>query len=303
MKLYIELFFLGLPIAGLFALLATGVVMIYRASRILTLAQGAVAMFTAYVMYQLNNDPSVSGGRGWNLPLPIAMMGALIFAAGLGYAIERFLLRPLRDRPVLVSVIMTVGVLAFLTGLAGIIWSYDTQRAPDITPRGQVTLAGVTIGVNQIFIMAATAVMLLAIVYLFKRTTLGIAMRAVADDRRAALLMGVPADRVSSVTWIVGSLLAGMAGILVSPIVQLHPLSMTLLSIPAYAAALFGGLSNLPRMVIGALVVGVLYSVVPDLPYIQTAGFPGVRELAIFGAVIVFMFVTGKSTQLQEEEI
>jgi branched-subunit amino acid ABC-type transport system permease component len=148
-----------------------------------------------------------------------------------------------------------------------------------------------------------TVVIMLVVVYLFKYTTLGIAMRAVADDRRAALLMGIPADRVSSLTWIIGSVLAGLAGILLSPLVELNPIILAFISIPAYAAALFGWLTNLPRMVIGALVVGTLYSEVPSLPVIKDSGFPGVRELSIFGLVLVFMFVTGKSVQLQEEEI
>ena len=307
MKLYLELFILGLPIAGLFALLATGVIMIYRASRILTLAQGGVAMFTAYVLYQLNHQPAPNTEeKGFGLPLFIALPLALVFAALLGYIIERFLLRPLRDRPVLVSVIMTVGVLALLTGSAGIIWGYDKQAAPEITPRitesGVVTFAGITIPVSQLFILGATAAIMFAILYLFKYTTLGIAMRAVADDRKAALLMGIPADRVASLTWILGSLLAGMAGILLSPIVALHPLILTLLSIPAYAAALFGGLTNLGRMLLGAGLVGVIYSMMPDIPRVGHL-MPGMRELAIFGFVIVFMFITGKSTQLQEEEI
>jgi branched-chain amino acid transport system permease protein len=303
MKLYVELFILGLPIAGVFALLATGVVMVYRASKILTLAQGGVAMIVAYGLYQLNNNPAEHGGKGWGVPIVIALPAALVFAGMLGYLIERFLLRPLRDRPVLVSVIMTVGVLALFTAVAGHVWGYDRQQAPSITPKGSVTVAGISVGWGQLFILAMTVVIMAMVVYLFKYTTLGIAMRAVADDRRAALLMGIPADRVSALTWIIGSILAGLAGILLSPIVELNPLILTLISIPAYAAALFGGLTNLPRMVIGALAVGILYAEVPSLPVIKDSGFPGVRELSIFGLVIVFMFVTGKSVQLQEEEI
>lgn len=303
MKFYLELIILGLPTAGAFALIATGVVMVYRASRILTLAQGAVMMFTAYVLYQLNNKPEVFGGRGWGLPLPLALPLAILFAALLGFAIERLLLRPLRDRPILVSVIMTVGVLALLTAVAGIIWSYDRQEAPKITPSGAVRIAGITLGIDRLFVLAVTIVIMFAVLYLFKYTTLGIAMRAVADDRRAALLMGIPADRVSSLTWIIGSVLAGLAGILLSPLVQLHPLLLTLISIPAYAAALFGNLTNLGRMLIGAVVVGVLYSVVPSISFLKGTEFPGYRELSIFLAVIIFMFVTGKTTQLQEEEI
>src|SRR5688500_7647635 len=119
---YVQLLILGLPIAGLFALLATGVVMIYRASRILNLAQGGMAMFSAYILYWLTNDP---GGPG--LPIIVGVILALVFAAGLGWATERFLLRPLREKPILSSVIMTVAVLAFLTAVAGSIWGYDRQ--------------------------------------------------------------------------------------------------------------------------------------------------------------------------------
>jgi branched-subunit amino acid ABC-type transport system permease component len=296
-RLYIELFILGLPIAGIFALIATGVIMVYRASRILTLAQGGIAMFTAYTLFQLNDETR------WDLPMGIALPGAIVVAAALGFIIERVFLRPLRDRPVLTSVIMTVGILALLTGLAGIIWSYDRQRAPQLTPEGAVTLFGITLPYKNLFILAAAAVILLGVVYLFKYTTLGISMRAVADDRRAALLMGIPADRVSSTTWIIGSVLAGLAGILLSPIVELHPLILTLLSIPAYGAALFGSLVSVPAMLLGALAIGTLYAEVPSLPAIKDSDFPGVRELAIFGSVLIFMFLRGQSTQLQEEEI
>src|SRR5687768_8892424 len=117
---FVQLFILGLPIAGVFALLATGVVMVYRASGILNLAQGGMAMFAAYAMYFLTNDPNGPG-----LPIPIGLVGALAFAGALGWATERFLLRPLRGRPVLTSVIMTVAVLALLTSVAGSIWGYD----------------------------------------------------------------------------------------------------------------------------------------------------------------------------------
>jgi len=303
MKLYLELFILGLPIAGLFALIATGVVMVYRASKILTLAQGGVMMITAYMLYQFNNDPATNGGKGFDLPIYIALPAAIVFSGVLGYVIERFLLRPLRDRPVLVSVIMTVGILALLTAIAGHVWGYDRQAAPRLTPEGQIRFWGMSLGYDRMFILGITVVIMLGVVYLFKYTTLGIAMRAVADDRRAALLMGIPADRVSSLTWVIGSVLAGLASILLSPIVELNPLILTLISIPAYAAALFGGLTNLVRMLVGALAVGILYSEVPSLSFVKSHDFPGVRELAIFGVVIVFMFVTGKSVQLQEEEI
>jgi branched-subunit amino acid ABC-type transport system permease component len=300
--IYLQLFILGLPIAGLFALLATGIVMVYRASRILNLAHGGAAMFTAYILYWLNNDPNGPG-----IPVVIALVLALAFAAALGWAMERFLLRPLRDRPVLVSVIMTVGVLALLTALAGQFWGYDRQNAPHIIPAvTQLRFLDIAVGVDRLLILAITAGLMVGVIYLFRNTTLGISMRAVSDDRRAALLMGVPADRVSTLTWVLGSVLAGAAGILLSPIIGLQPINLTLLAIPAYAAALFGGLTSIPLTLTGAALVGLIFSEVPELPGISTSSFPGARELVIFGTVILFLFFRWQRLfggELQEEEI
>jgi branched-subunit amino acid ABC-type transport system permease component len=221
----------------------------------------------------------------------VGLIPTLIFAALLGWAIERFLLRPLRDRAALTSVIMTVAVLAFLTAVAGSIWGYDRQDAPRLLPQGHtVHVVGTVIGIDRLLVLGITAALMAAIIALFKRSTLGVAMRAVSDDRRAALLMGVPADRVSTATWVIGSLLAGIAGILLSPIIGLQPINLTLLAIPAYAAALFGALRSLPMMLAGAGAVGVMYALVPALPGISRSAFPGTRELAIFAAVILFLF-------------
>src|ERR1041384_338857 len=253
----VQLVILGLPIAGLVAFLATGVVMVYRASRILNLAVGGMAMFSAYVMYWFTKDP-----HGPGLPVVAGLLAALAFAAVLGWAIERFLMRPLRGQPVLSSVIMTVAVLALLTAVAGSVWGYDRQDAPSLLPHGSVNLLGATIGVDRIAILFLTGAIMAAVILLFKRTTLGVAMRAVSDDRAAALLMGVPADRVSTATWVIGSVLSALAGILLSPIIGLQPINLTLLAIPAYAAALFGGLRSLPLTLAGAGAVGVMFSVV-----------------------------------------
>jgi branched-subunit amino acid ABC-type transport system permease component len=296
---YIQLIILGIPIGVLWALLATSVVMIYRASRVLNFAVGGMAMLSAYVLYQLD---------AWGLPLPLAVVGALAFGTLFGVVTERFLLRPLRDKPLLVSVIMTVGVLSLATELAGVRWGQDPQKAPLIVPQGSLRFGDVAIGVDRVVILAITLAVMAAVIYLFRRTTLGISMRAVSDDRRAALLMGVPADRVSTTTWAIGGALAGIAGLLLSPIVQLTPLGLVFQSIPALAAALFGGLVSIELTFIGALALGVLWSLLPgiNIASFRMADFVGNQELAIFLLVIVFLFVRWEAlfgSELREEEI
>jgi branched-chain amino acid transport system permease protein len=301
MKFYLQNIILGLPIGVIWALLATGVVMIYRASRVLNLAVGAMAMFTAYILFQL--------AVRWNVPLALAVVLTLAFAAFMGWFIERVLLRPIRDRPTLVSVIMTVGVLALLSELASNFWGVDRQNAPNLLPTGAVRFWGIALGVDQLLTLGITLGIMAAVIYLFRVTTLGVAMRAVSDDRRAALLMGVPVNRVSSTTWILGSLLSATAGILLSPQIGLTPQGLVFQSIPALAAALFGGLVSIELTFLGAIALGVLWSV---LPGVEVSGFRlndrviGVQEVAVFAFVIAFLTIRWKQlfgSALREEEI
>lgn len=303
MKFYLQNAILGLPVGVIWALLATSVVMIYRASRVLNLAVGGTSMISAYVLFQLNNS------ERWGIPLAIAVPLTLLFAAALGWFIERVLLRPLRDRPTLVSVIMTVGILALCTEVASAIWTVDSQPGPKLLPKGSIRFLDIAIGVDQVLTFLITLVIVAGVVMLFRRTTLGVSMRAVSDDRRAAMLMGVPVDRVSSLTWIMGSVLGATAGILIAAQDGLTPLGMVFQSIPALAAALFGGLVSIELAFAGAMVLGVLWSVLPGVQIADWRLYDqviGVQQIAIFALVVVFLVVRWQTlfgSAMREEEI
>ncbi|MGH2830367.1 MAG: branched-chain amino acid ABC transporter permease [Actinomycetota bacterium] len=303
MKFYLQQVILGLPTGVIWALLATSVVMIYRASRVLNLAVGGTSMISAYMLFQMANSDR------WDIPLAIAVPLTLLFACAMGYVIERFLLRPLRDRPTLVSVIMTVGILSLCTEVATAVWSVDRQAAPQLLPTQSVRFLDIAIGLDQILTFVITLGIVGSVIYLFRSTSLGVAMRAVSDDRRAALLMGVPVDRVSSSTWVIGSLLGAIAGILVAPPLGLTPLGMVFQSIPALAAALFGGLVSIELAFAGALVLGVLWSVLPGVEIFSwrlNDNVIGVQQIAIFALVIVFLIVRWQAlfgSAMREEEI
>ncbi len=303
MKFHLQNIILGLPIGVIWALLATSVVMIYRASRVLNLAVGGTSMISAYMLYQMSNS------QRWGIPMAIALPLTLVFAAAMGFVIERFLLRPLRDRPTLVSVIMTIGILSLCTEVASAVWSVDKQPAPNLLPHNAIRFLGIAVGIDQIITLVITLAIVGGVIYLFRSTTLGVAMRAVSDNRKAAQLMGVPTDRVSSMTWVIGSLLGAIAGILIASQEGLTPLGMVFQSIPALAAALFGGLVSIELAFIGALVLGVLWSV---LPGIEIGAWRlhdqviGVQQIAIFALVIVFLIVRWQTlfgSAMQEEEI
>ncbi|MHB8511411.1 MAG: branched-chain amino acid ABC transporter permease [Actinomycetota bacterium] len=303
MKLYLQNIILGLPIGVTWALLATSIVMIYRASRVLNLAVGGTSMFSAYVLFQLSNS------QRWHIPLPISVVLTLVFAAGLGYGIERFLMRPLRDRSTLVSVIMTVAILSLCTEGASHLWGVDSQPGAKILPQGSVHFLGIAIGLDQIVTLFLTLAIVGAVMYLFRSTTLGVSMRAVSDDRRAATLMGVPVERVSSLTWIIGTVLAAIAGILIAEHQGITPYERVFDSIPALAAALLGGLVSIEVAFVGALALGVLYNVLPGIQVGTWRLYDsviGVQQLVIFAVVIMFLILRWQTLfggTLREEEI
>jgi branched-chain amino acid transport system permease protein len=312
MQLYIVLTLLGLAFGASLALLGVGVVAIYRSSRVFNLAHGAMAMLPAFIGYQIASGAPIDIGGIWQWESPpairvgwIALLLALLFGAGLGYGIDRLLLRPIRERPVLTQVIMTVGVLIVLIGIAVAFWGTSGVSPPSFFPQQQVRigdLSGLTI--NSIATIVIMGILSVLLFIFFKFTNLGIAMRAAAESREAAVLMGVNPERMSAITWAGGGFLAALAGVLLTPESQAHPYTTTLLAIPAFVAALVAGLTSLPLTVAAALGIGIVWTVVPELasniPFVK--GIQGVRELVILGLVLLILVTRSKALFTVETE-
>ena len=293
MDRYLSLFVFGITTGAIFGLMALGMVMIYRSTGVLNLAHGAMAMGPAYVVYSANQ-------RG--APIAIAIVIGLAFAAVLGLVVER-LMRPLQGRPVLTKVVMTVGILLLVVALFEKLYTTDPRVAPSLFPQGEgFKMPGLTVRVTyeQLGILIITVALGLGLGVFFTRSSLGIAMRAAAENRQAATLMGVNPNLVSSLAWGLGSVLAGLAGILVSPIVGLQPFTLVLIAVPAFVAALLAGLESLPGAVLGAVVVGILYYELPQLPALREV-HAGVREVGIF--VVAIAFLVANASRLDPERV
>jgi branched-chain amino acid transport system permease protein len=290
MDRYLSLFVFGITTGAIFGLMALGIVMIYRSTGVLNLAHGAMAMAPAYIVHSLHN-----GG----VPVLGAAVGGLVFAALLGLVVER-LMRPLTGRSVLTKVVMTVGILLLVVSLFEKIYTTDPRVAPTLFPDGGFRLPGLTVRVTweQLGVLAVTLVLSAALAVFFRASATGIAMRAAAENRRSATLMGVNPDRLSALAWVMGSVLAGVAGILISPSQSLQPFVLVLTAVPAFVAALVARLESLPGAVLGAIVVGVLYYEAPELPALRGID-SGVRELAILAVAIGFLVT--QSSRLHAE--
>ena len=272
----------GLAIGGVYALAAIGLVLIYRVSGVLNFAQGAVAMFATFVAYQV----SVVQG----LPPVLGLLAALVAGALIGFVIEYFTIRPLTGRPPLTKVAITIGWLLILQTAAGLIWGDTNYHSPvEVAPTNGFNVPGVNVvvGYDQLTIFLVALGLSSVVAAVLKYTTLGAAMRAVADDPQAARLWGINASMVTAASWMMGCAVAAVAGVLITPLINFNTYSLTIIVIDAFTAALIGRLVSLPWTMVGAVLLGLAEKY--PIAFTSNGGAPEVaRFILVLAALIIF---------------
>ncbi|HVE92723.1 MAG TPA: ATP-binding cassette domain-containing protein [Actinomycetota bacterium] len=273
---------LSLGNIGAYAILAVGIVMIYRASQVLNLAHGAMVMIPAYVVYTLNAK----------LRVPAAIAFVLGVAAGglLGYGVERVFIRRLRSESTTSQTVGTVAALGILVAIAAKVWGTTGLPSVRIFPAGFVKVSQSSINYGEFGLFFVMLAVTAALFVLFTRTDLGLIMRGSAENRRAAALMGVNPDRITALAWVIGGSLAGLSGILLaSNTTNLHPYVLSFQALFGFVAALIAGMASLPGAVLGAVVVGVTLGLVPVLGSLgQMQGAPQLLLAVIAIAAMAF---------------
>jgi branched-chain amino acid transport system permease protein len=254
MTTFLALTLVGLVVGCIYALTACGLVVTYTTSGVFNFAHGAIGMVAAFTYWQLS--------VGWGLPAWVSLLLVLLVLAPLmGAVVERVLVRPLYGAPVGVTLVVTLGLLISLIGLANLAWPPTTTRVlPKFFAGHTVEIASLVVSYNEILVIVTAAVVAVTLRSFFTRTRTGIAMRAVVDDQELAALAGTHPQRVAQLSWALGATLAALAGVLLAPLVTLDILGLTLLVINGYAAAMVGRLRHLPATVAGALALGLLDS-------------------------------------------
>ena len=281
-------FVLSLPLVGAYALLGLGITVIYQASRVLNLAHGAMAMGGAYGTYQFYK---------WGVPLVAAVVVGVVLGALLGVLVERIFVRQLRSAGPTTQTVGTVAALTLAIAVAARIWGTEPVDAPRILPRGALQLPGGFVPWTQIGIFPIALIGGAILFSLFQFTDIGLAMRGAAQNRRGAALRGVDPDRTAMLAWILGGAFAGLAGILLAGASELDPYSVSLGVLPAFVAALIGGLESMPGVCVGALIVGLVQGMVPALATVPKLGAlvqgRGAPELALSLLALVVMALRG----------
>src|ERR671923_1420897 len=260
---------IGIVTGSIYAVAASGLVLTYTTSGIFNFAHGGIGMFMAFTYWELRFN------HGWPAPLAIFMV-VCVFAPLMGALIERVLMRNLAGQATGTSLVVTIGLMVMLMGLAQGIWPPQARQFPEFFAGGGFRVAGIFVTTHQVITIVVTAVAAGVFWYLLNRTRTGVAMRAVVDDRSLAALNGASPARISMLSWALGASLAAVAGILIAPILNLEILNLTLLVVYAYAAAVFGKLKSPPLTFAGGVILGLVQAYL-ELRFLHTDKVPGLR--------------------------
>jgi branched-chain amino acid transport system permease protein len=258
MDIFIQQLINGLTLGAVYAVVALGYTMVYGIIQLINFAHGEVVMVGAMVAYSVIGVLAPAG-----LPPPVLILvatGIAMFACMLiGYAMERIAYRPLRGAPRLAPLITAIGISVILQHFAMMIWTRNPLAFPQVVKVESYSIGGAIITNVQIAIIAISLAMMAGLAALVYRTRLGTAMRATAQNPQVAALMGIDANRIVSVTFVVGAGLAAVAGVMVASYYGIAHYTMgSQLGLKAFCAAVLGGIGNVPGAMLGGVVLGLV---------------------------------------------
>lgn len=303
MDIFVQQIINGLVLGSIYALVALGYTMVYGIMGLINFAHGEVVMIGAMVALAVIKLLAASG-----LPLFIVILIALAAAAAVcmivGYAIERIAYRPLRRAPKLAPLITAIGVSIVLQNLAMLIWGRNYHAFPPVLPVSEHEFLGATITSVQIAIVLIAALLMAVLIALIDHTRLGRAMRATAENPPIAQLMGVNINQIISLTFVIGSALAAVAGLMVSANYSIaHYYMGFMLGLKAFTAAVLGGIGNIAGAVLGGMLLGLIESLGAGYIGDLTGGFLGSNYQDIFAFFVLIGVLVFRPSGLIGERV
>ena len=276
----LELVITGLVVGSVYALVALGFALIYKASDVINFAQGELLLVGAYVTLVLVVT--------YQVPFLAALAISLLVSGVLGILIERLVLRPFIGEPVISVIMATIGLSSALRGLIQVIWGTDTRTFPLIFPQAPVQLGPVAVSQVYLWSLAAALVLLGLFTLFFKYSTFGVAMRATADDQQAALSMGISVKFTFALAWSIAAVVSTIGGVLLGNINGVNP-SLGTIGLKMLPVAILGGLDSIPGAIIGGFAIAVLENIAGG--YLDPLVGGGVKDVAPFVVLVVILML------------
>ena len=293
----------GLVLGSIYALVALGYTMVYGIMGLINFAHGEVVMIGAMVALMLIKLLAAAGVPVY-LSVPLALAAAAAVCMAVGFTIERIAYRPLRRAPKLAPLITAIGVSIILQNLAMLIWGRNYHAFPPIFPSTEFEIVGATITGLQVAIIAIAALMMIGLTLLIQRTRLGRAMRATSENPSIAQLMGVNINQIISFTFVIGSALAAVAGLMVSANYSIaHYYMGFMLGLKAFTAAVLGGIGNIAGAMLGGILLGIIESLGAGYIGDLTGGFLGSHYQDIFAFFVLICVLIFRPSGLMGEKM
>jgi branched-chain amino acid transport system permease protein len=286
----------AMTLGGLYALIAIGYTMVYGVLQMINFAHGEIFMLGAFAGLWVFNQTTDLHGSASALVILMAMIAAMFFSGGSALALERIAYKPLRRAPRLVPLISAIGASFFISQLVTVILRGRPQSVPRIFPEGSIEIAGIDVSYIRIFLIVMSFAFMLALFYFIRLTKTGKSIRAVAEDKDVAALMGINVDRTIQITFLIGAVLAGAAGVMYS--LYIPTLTGTMGFIPglkAFTAAVLGGIGNIPGAMLGGyflafaetLGVQLAFEISPEFGA-EASGYKDAIAFAMLIIVLIF---------------
>ncbi|MDD5389476.1 MAG: branched-chain amino acid ABC transporter permease [Gallionellaceae bacterium] len=305
MDIFIQQLVNGLVLGSIYALVALGYTMVYGILELINFAHGEVTMIGAMVALTVIG---VLMGAAPDLPGVVVVLAGILVAIpacmALAFAIEKIAYRPLRKAPRLAPLITAIGVSIILQNLAMLIWGRQYISFPALLPVARFHFLGASISLLQIVIVVLALVIMAGLWLLVEKSRLGRAMRATAQSREVAQLMGVNVDRVISATFIIGAAIAAIAGVMVSAYYGLaHYYMGFMLGLKAFSAAVLGGIGNIAGAMLGGLLLGVIEALGAGYIGDITGGFLGSHYQDVFAFFVLIGVLVFRPSGLLGERV
>lgn len=279
MVLFMQFLIGGISVGSIYALLALGFVLIYKACRVFNFAQGEFLMLGAYVVYALLVQ--------LNLPLPIAILIGIALALGFGFLLERVTLRPLIGQPVLSTIMMTLALAIFLQGFTQALWGSTWRSYPKIFPTSVIRYGEFVISMQFIYCFVLSMIFVAILVLFFKYTKQGLGMRAVAEDHSTSQASGINVSLIFALSWGISATVSVIGGFLLGSIMGLNPPILASMGLKVFPIVLLGGLESLTGAIVGGFFMGVVENMA--IGYIDPLVGGGMADVFVYFMMLVVL--------------
>lgn len=275
MDFFLQLVVAGVVIGSIYAIVALGFTLIYKSTGVVNFAQGELLLVGAYICLQLSVE--------YKLNFVASFLITLVFMFLFGLLIEKIFLRKMIGEPIISIIMLTIGLSSVFKSIVQLVWGTNTRTFENAIPHEPVSLFGINISVVYIFAIGAVSFFLILFTIFFKKSKIGIAMRAVASDQQAALSMGIDVKKIFALSWAIAAVVSTVGGVFLGNINGINT-SLSYFGLKVFPVVILGGLDSIGGAIVGGLVIGILENLAGG--YIDPLIGGGAKE------VFPFIFMT-----------